>query len=165
MRDTLHPFFRITLSVLISVVVWTVTAMALMSLPSKLTGGGFLIPNMSFSESAKWGLIIGFVHGLLMAFTIYWNRTESVVGTSLSSVVLTEILIVVGFIAGLISYFTNRPIHGGQPRIIATYEDLYILVANVILWFLVISVLLLVPSIVVGIGNRLLTISPRYSTA
>ena len=132
-----------------------ITAVSLLSLPSKLTGGGMFIPNMSFSESAKYGLIAGLVHGIFMALVIYWRGTDSIIGTSLSSIFVTEVLIAIGFIVGFWIQYLNQPASMGTPPTSPTYLDYGGFIFTIVFWFIIFSILFLIPSIVIGIANRM----------
>ncbi len=153
--QTISQFgFQFIIIVLISTIVWVLTSMTLLSLPAILTGGGFLIPNSPFFESATWGLVAGIAHGLLAAIMIFWYKPSSWIGTSVSSILATEILIAVGFIVGFVINYLDRPVQPNGPRIALTYENFYVLIVTFVFWFVILSVVLLIPSIVIGLADK-----------
>ncbi|HLA94742.1 MAG TPA: hypothetical protein VK612_03400 [Pyrinomonadaceae bacterium] len=138
--------------------------MSLLSLPSILTGGGFLIPDMPFSESAKWGLGVGLVHGFLMALIIYWYKKDSIVGITMSSIFVTEVLIAAMLVVFFVTEIANQPASLEKPTPSAQnyiyMVAVYILV-RIVPWYVILSLLFLIPSFVIGIATKLFVISPK----
>lgn len=154
MSTTSQFFSQILISVLISVAVWVITAVALLSLPAILTGGGFLIPNAPFSQSAGYGLAAGVFHGLLTGLIISFYKPDSIIGSTLSSFLATEISIALGFIAGFAVHYLNQPTSPGNPATPPSFSDYAAFFINILLWFIIFSILFLVPSIIIGLLNK-----------
>ena len=165
MFSNYQSLLQIVFSIVISVGVWVGTSISLLTLPGKIPGdSGFLnlTPNLPFSQSAKYGLMIGAAHGILMALIVYWQRPQTVTGTIISSFVVTELLIAVRFIAGIFIDYFSRPVQVGKPRIDPTFENLYLLVFNFIAWFLIFTVVFSIPSVVIGLLHKF--IQPSFKS-
>ena len=154
----MFPFLsQILVSVMISVAVWMIFSVSLLSVAGMFTGGGGFIdltPHLPLSQSALYGLAVGVVHGLLTGLIVYFHKPDSVIGTGISSILVTEILIAIGFIVGLIANYFNRPVQVGKPTIALTYENAYALIVTVVFWYIVLSIIFLIPSIVIGLANK-----------
>lgn len=163
MTSTSQLFLQIGASVLISVVVWVVTAIVLLTLPAIYTGGGFLIPNAPFSQSVIDGLLFGMLQGLLTGLLIHWHKSDSTLGLITSSVVATETLIAIGIFAWLaFQYFF--PETGGASAAPPPFYIYLVGIGMILIWFLIFSAILLVPSIIAGLANKLISTSSASFT-
>jgi hypothetical protein len=144
---------QIAASILISVVVWVIATVVLVFLGAILTGG-FLTP--SFRESAIFGLIVGLLHGALTGTIIYWQQSESAIGSTLVSVAASESLIIFGGVAWFLYRYFN-PIVGGAPAPPAPASRYFLYIYALLIWFGILSAVLLLPSIVAGLANKLIS--------
>ncbi len=156
MTSTSQFFLQIGASVLISVVVWVTAAITILSLWGIVSGGG-LATNASFSESASYGLAVGLLHGFLTGAVIYWQRAESLIGFTISSIAATEILIIFGGVAWFLYRYFN-PVIGGTPAPPAPFFRYFLYIYALLIWFGVLSSVLLLPSIIAGATNRFISL-------
>jgi hypothetical protein len=157
MQTISQIFPQIFINIVISVICWVLFSMAVLSLPAILSGGGFLIPDLPFTRSAFYGLILGFFHGCIISGIIYLFKIDSLVGIIISSFVATEILTFFGIIVGmtiiiLSPYTTGRPVESAG-ILITVFGNAAIFGA----WFAFLSVLFIIPSIVAGITVRFIS--------
>jgi hypothetical protein len=158
MTSTSQFFLQIASIVLISVVVWVISAIVLLTLPAIYTGGGFLIPNAPFSQSFIDGLLFGVLHGFLTGLLVHWYKSDSTLGLITSSVVATETLIAIG-IFGWLAYQYFYPETGGARAAPPPFYIYLVGIGMVLIWFLIFSAILLIPSIIAGTANKLLRVS------
>lgn len=131
-------------------------SMAVLSLPAILSGGGFLIPDLPFTQSAFYGVILGIIHRFITELIIYFGGVGSVVGSIIASIAATETLIIVGLTVGIIIHFVTQPASLGSPPPTPGFvEIIYTWTALLGTWFLVLSGILLVPSVFVAIVVQL----------
>lgn len=157
MFSNYQSFLQIIFSIVISLGVWVVTSISLLTLPGKIPGeSGFinLAPGLPFSQSAKYGLMVGAIHGVLTALINYWHRPQTAIGNIISSFVITEVLIAIGFITVIFLEYFNRPVQMGKPRIDPTLENFNALLITFVFWFFILSVLFLIPSVIAGALNK-----------
>ncbi len=144
-------FLQFLVSVLASTAVCVICAIWLLS--SGIPAPPFGVIKNPISTSALVGLVIGISHGLLTGLMIFWFKPTSILSATVSSVLATEVLIIVGFIVCWVAY-TEGPVFGGanSTEILAA---VWIFVVNLFIYLILLSFFALVPSIVIGLLNRL----------
>jgi hypothetical protein len=150
----LQFFLQIFISVLISATVFAICAIGVLS-----TGNGIAFGFGSLytpvSKSASLGAFVGVVHGLVTGLLICRYKPASPVGTTIASFLAMEILILIGIVAVCIYFFATHPPATSNAPPPNYVEAFGYFVLNTILWFGLASALFLVPSIVIGLVNRL----------
>lgn len=109
---------------------------------------GFIGSSGSISEIAIAGIVPGIIHGLAMALFLIWRRSDSTLNTLAASILAMEIIafsLLVWLWVWNQLYTTNNQ-----------NEDYFTLAYYSAVFFLYVSVFLLVPAILIGILNRLL---------
>lgn len=160
MFSNYQSFLQIIFSIVISVGVWGITSISILTLVAYIpgNGGGFisLTPNLPFSQSAKYGLMVGAIHGLLTALIIYWHSPQTAIGTIISTFIVTEFMIAVGFVIGFTVNYLNQPVGLAKPPTSPTSLEYGLFILMIAFWFVMFSVLFLVPSIIIGVFDKLL---------
>jgi hypothetical protein len=160
MTSTSQFFLQIAASVLISVVVWVVSTVLLVLLGAILAGG---LVTPSFRKPVVYGSIVGLLHGALTGTIIYWQRSESVISFALASVAVTEILIIFGGVAWYL-YRCFSPVTGGTSAPPPAFHEYFGFVWALLIWFVILSAILLLPSIIAGVANKLIFTSSASFT-
>jgi hypothetical protein len=158
--ETISQFIpQAFVNILISVICWILFSITVLSLPAMLTGGGFLTPDLPITRSIFYGFLVGIAHGLLTTLLTY--KQQSTFRIFISSVVVTEILLAVGFVTGFIINYFNRPIRSGSFRISMTLENIGLLIVTGIFWFAVLSALFFIPSAIIGLLGKVFLLSAK----
>lgn len=142
MSAFLSYFLTALINVFISFVVCTSVSVYLLSSGINIDPFGPIINPVS--KSFKLGATIGILHGLVTIGIIYWYKSESVIGNGISAFVATEVLLLTAIMYFILSNITVS-------SIIFHFRDLSFVLINFFGWFLILSVVLCIPSFLVGL--------------
>lgn len=156
---TYPTFIQIFAAISISIIFGIIGSVWLLS--SGISAAPFGSINNPLSMSIPVGLGVGLVHGIILVIVLWWLRPESLIRCGIAGIVTTELLIALGFcVAVTISLFqSGRLLPFLNPVASMTSKDVYYLFVTIGFWFLLLSLLLLIPSILIGLLNRLVTLS------
>ena len=149
-------FVDVAIGGIICVVCWVSSAMLMPPLPELMTGG-FVKADPPGPIAVLYGIVVGVVHLFLTMAFIFLCQVDSIFGTLISSILATEIIILAGVLFGFIIHFRQQRSNSNQNRVfIPSFRMLLKEWTAFVPWlFLVFNMVLIIPSIIIGIAARL----------
>lgn len=107
--------------------------------------GPFGLPNKPLSHSLLLGAIMGTGHGLITGLLFYWQKPDSFAQSIWTSFISTEVFLILAFVVTFVYQLTTVSL---------TISNIGGLIAVVTVYYIIFTVLLLIPSAVIGITNK-----------
>ncbi len=145
-----RSFLPLILSSLLAAIVWTLPLLALIVLDYLEGGGGGgfirIFPtreNLYFLT--KYAAAIGIVHGFMTGLLIYRSKEITMWKSGLIGFWTNEVVLVIALILGFLNILGTREV--------STLPTIFQAFYTIIPYFLILSILLLIPSIIIGMGS------------
>lgn len=141
--------------IIISFLVWFIFGIILLSPQFGLLGTDLFGPvNTPVSTIIIAASVTGLVQGSLMSILIIWQKSNTTLGYCFDSFIATEILLLLSMIIGFVVTYMRKPIFSGIPTTDYTYQDVFRMIFIVVFWYLVLSLIFLIPSTIIGFATR-----------
>ena len=157
MLSSLQSFTLPVINFLVSFFFFLVCAVIVLSIYGLFDQGSgvfSLIPMLPVGESFVYGAVIGAAHGLIMAAVVRLRRSDSLFGISVSSFYATEILILMIYATVVIRFLAQLPDGTKNSFRDGGFQNFIMGIVILILWFVIASIIFLLPSIIIGIINK-----------
>lgn len=146
-------FLQFLLLIIISTAVW-LTLSICASICSKIIDfqlvGHLDIP---VSSAMKFGTVVGVSHGIIGAFVILLRKSDSYVSFIISNIIAFEIFLLIAFILFYVNNMRGT-FNSNHSRSEPISEILSFLLINGIFYYLLFSIISLIPTILIGIMEK-----------
>lgn len=141
--------------IVISFLVWFILGVILLSPQFGILGTDLFGPaNTPISTIFITALGIGLTQGFLMSLLNFWYKPNTMTLHCFYSFIATEIILLLSAIVGLAIVYLKEPVASGISTAPYTSQDVFRMIFIVVFWYLVLSLVFLLPSLIIGFATK-----------